>query len=197
VSSHTLIASLSLSLNLSTLFSLIQSLSSVSWTRGARPRGNLLYGQTWLETPDPVRSPKLSNHGRVQYSGGGPPGKRTYCTVPHHISVLPTSEVRTSESPGGERRGLGQIPASPSSPHPRGVLWSWSCACALGPWREDLAKFRSTVELVFCLVGARRLEGEVGDPHTWTLWRTALRAGSGSALAAGSIPVRPFFLFSP
>ncbi len=28
------------------------------------------------------RSPKLSNHGRVQYSGGGPPGKRTYCTVP-------------------------------------------------------------------------------------------------------------------
>ena len=83
------------------------------WTRGARPRGNLLYGQTWLETPDPVRSPKLSNHGRVQYSGGGPPGKRTYCTVSHHISVLPTSEVRTSESPGGGR-GLGQIPASPS-----------------------------------------------------------------------------------
>ena len=81
--------------------SLIQSLSSVSWTRGARPRGNLLYGQTWLETPDPVRSPKLSNHGRVQYSGGGPPGKRTYCTVPHHISVLPTSEVRTSEGRGG------------------------------------------------------------------------------------------------
>ena len=35
------------------------------WTRGARPRGNLLYGQTWLETPDPVRSPKLSSHGRV------------------------------------------------------------------------------------------------------------------------------------
>ena len=61
---------------------------------------------------------------------------------------------------------------------------------------EDLAKFRITVEFVFCLVGARRLEGEVGDPHTWTLWRTALRAGSGSALAAGSIPVRPFFLFS-
>ena len=91
-------------LSLSEIFiysSLIQSLSSVSWTRGARPRGNLLYGQTWLETPDPVRSPKLSNHGRVQYSGGGPPGKRTYCTVSHHISVLPTSEVRTSESPGG------------------------------------------------------------------------------------------------
>ena len=167
----------------------------MSWTRGARPRGNLLYGQTWLETPDPVRSPKLSNHGRVQYSGGGPPGKRTYCTVPHYISVLPTSEVRTSEGPAGEGRGLGQIPASPSSPHPRGVLWSWSCA--LGTWREDLAKFRSTVEFVFCLVGTWRLEGEVGDPHTWTLWRTALRAGSGSALAAGSIPVRPFFLFSP
>ena len=69
-------------LYLSSDSSLIQSLSSVSWTRGARPRGNLLYGQTWLETPDPVRSPKLSNHGRVQYSGGGPPGKRTYCTVP-------------------------------------------------------------------------------------------------------------------
>lgn len=92
-----------LSISLSDFSSLIQSLSSVSWTRGARPRGNLLYGQTWLETPDPVRSPKLSNHGRVQYSGGGPPGKRTYCTVPHHISVLPTSEVRTSESPGRRR----------------------------------------------------------------------------------------------
>ena len=65
-----------------------RSLSSVSWTRGARPRGNLLYGQTWLETPDPVRSPKLSNHGRVQYSGGGPPGKSTYCTVPQHISAF-------------------------------------------------------------------------------------------------------------
>ena len=73
----------------------------VCWARGARPQGKLLYGQTWLETPDPVRSPKLSNHGRVQYSGGGPPGKRTYCTVPHHISVLPTSEVRTSEGRGG------------------------------------------------------------------------------------------------
>ena len=164
----------------------------MSWTRGARPRGNLLYGQTWLETPDPVRSPKLSNHGRVQYSGGGPPGKRTYCTVSQHISVLPTSEVRTSESPGGGGRGLGLIPASPSLlckgstvelvfclrnlartwPNSR-VLWSWSSA--LGTWR---------------------LEGQVGDPHTWTLWRTALRAGSGSALAAGSIPVRPFFLFS-
>ena len=106
VFTHTYRFTLSLSeLFLHTLYlsddSLIQSLSSVSWTRGARPRGNLLYGQTWLETPDPVRSPKLSNHGRVQYSGGGPPGKRTYCTVPHHISVLPTSEVRTSESPGG------------------------------------------------------------------------------------------------
>ena len=100
VFTHTYRFTLSLSEPLYTI-SLIQSLSSVSWTRGARPRGNLLYGQTWLETPDPVRSPKLSNHGRVQYSGGGPPGKRTYCTVSHHISVLPTSEVRTSESPGG------------------------------------------------------------------------------------------------
>ena len=115
VLTHTYRFTLSLSLNsLIYSISLIQSLSSVSWTRGARPRGNLLYGQTWLETPDPVRSPKLSNHGRVQYSGGGPPGKRTYCTVPHHISLLPTSEVRTSASPGGERRGLGQIPASKS-----------------------------------------------------------------------------------
>ena len=167
MSSHTLIASLSLSDS-----SLIQSLSSVSWTRGARPRGNLLYGQTWLETPDPVRSPKLSNHGRVQYSGGGPPGKRTYCTVPHHISVLSTSEVRTSESPRGGAEDLAKfLQVLPC--YTRGVLWSWSSA--FGTWR---------------------FEGEVGDPHTWTLWRTALRAGSGSALAAGSIPVRPFFLFS-
>ena len=166
----------------------------MSWTRGARPRGNLLYGQTWLETPDPVRSPKLSNHGRVQYSGGGPPGKRTYCTVPHHISVLPTSEVRTSESPGGRAEDLAKFfrPVLPL------LIQGEYCGGGLLPWElgEDLAKFRSTVELVFCLVGARRLEGEVGDPHTWTLWRTALRAGSGSALAAGSIPVRPFFLFS-
>ena len=68
------------------------------WTRGARPRGNLLYGQTWLETPDPVRSPKLSNHGRVQYSRGGPAGKRTYCTVSilYLISLeCFKSEVRT------------------------------------------------------------------------------------------------------
>ena len=69
----------------------------VCWARGASPRGKLLYGQTWLETPDPVRSPKLSNHGRVQYSGGGPPGKRTYCTVFSkfkHVGRQP--EVRTS-----------------------------------------------------------------------------------------------------
>ena len=109
---------------------LLQSPFPVCWARGARPRGKLLYGQTWLETPDPVRSPKLSNHGRVQYSGGGPPGKRTYCTVPHHISILPTSEVRTSASPGGERRGLGQIPASKSF-----------LSSSKG----------STVEVVFCL----------------------------------------------
>ena len=49
--------------------------------RGSWPWGKVLYGHTWLETPDPVRSPKLSNHRRVQYSGGGPPGKRTYCTA--------------------------------------------------------------------------------------------------------------------
>ena len=131
MSSHTLIASLSLSELFSISISLIQSLSSVSWTRGARPRGNLLYGQTWLETPDPVRSPKLSNHGRVQYSGGGPPGKRTYCTVSHHISVLPTSEVRTSESPGGAEDFAKFRPVLPS--YARGVLWSWSSA--LGTWR--------------------------------------------------------------
>ena len=69
----------------------------VCWARGARPRGKLLYGQTWLETPDPVRSPKLSNHGRVQYSGGGPPGKRTYCTVlSFDVSDASEPEVRTS-----------------------------------------------------------------------------------------------------
>ena len=134
VFTHTYRFTLSLSelFILSLISSLIQSLSSVSWTRGARPRGNLLYGQTWLETPDPVRSPKLSNHGRVQYSGGGPPGKRTYCTVPHHISVLPTSEVRTSESPGkGQRTWPNSGQSFPAIT--RGVLWSWSSA--LGTWR--------------------------------------------------------------
>ena len=53
-----------------------------------------------METPDPVRSPKLSNHGRVQYSGGGPPGKRTYCTVPLKKSYDGEwSEVRTIWGP--------------------------------------------------------------------------------------------------
>ena len=56
-------------------------LLTVAGRRGSRPWGKVLYGHTWLETPDPVRSPKLSNHRRVQYSGGGPPGKRTYCTA--------------------------------------------------------------------------------------------------------------------
>ena len=145
VFTHTYRFTLSLSEPLYTI-SLIQSLSSVSWTRGARPRGNLLYGQTWLETPDPVRSPKLSNHGRVQYSGGGPPGKRTYCTVPHHISVLPTSEVRTSESPGGAEDLAKFRPVLPC--YTRGVLWIWSSA--LGTWR-GLSQIPESVELVFCL----------------------------------------------
>ena len=126
----------------------------VCWARGARPRGKLLYGQTWLETPDPVRSPKLSNHGRVQYSGGGPPGKRTYCTVSHHISVLPTSEVRTSESPG---KGQRTLPNSGQSFPP---MQGEYCGVSLLPSEhgEDLAKFPSTVELVFCLgdLAARR-----------------------------------------
>ena len=105
MSSHTLIASLSLS-ELSFIYSISDSvpIQCELDARSETSRENLLYGQTWLETPDPVRSPKLSNHGRVQYSGGGPPGKRTYCTVSHHISVLPTSEVRTSESPGKGQR---------------------------------------------------------------------------------------------
>lgn len=33
--------------------------------QGSQPCWSFLYGHTWLETPDPVRSPKLSNHGRV------------------------------------------------------------------------------------------------------------------------------------
>ena len=73
----------------------------VCWARGARPRGKLLYGQTWLETPDPVRSPKLSNHGRVQYSGGGPPGKRTYCTVSLKIYVMLGDSLRCARAPTG------------------------------------------------------------------------------------------------
>lgn len=68
----------------------------VCWARGARPQGKLLYGQTWLETPDPVRSPKLSNHGRVQYSGGGPPGKRTYCTV--SITTMSPNTLRSARA---------------------------------------------------------------------------------------------------
>ena len=135
VFTHTYRFTLSLSeLFLHTLYlsddSLIQSLSSVSWTRGARPRGNLLYGQTWLETPDPVRSPKLSNHGRVQYSGGGPPGKRTYCTVPLKKSYDGEwSEVRTIWGPPTLGRFRGREPCvsplsllSPLSPVSRSFL---------------------------------------------------------------------------
>ena len=84
-----------------------------------------------METPDPVRSPKLSNHGRVQYSGGGPPGKRTYCTVFSIISSSESSEVRTThpsthtwaqkntwaKSRHSPSTGLGRILFSrPSSP---------------------------------------------------------------------------------
>ena len=155
MSAHHLIAS-TLFLNTSlSLYNLLLHSSPfpVCWARGARPQGKLLYGQTWLETPDPVRSPKLSNHGRVQYSGGGPPGKRTYCTVSHHISVLPTSEVRTSESPGGAEDLAKFRPVLPC--YTRGVLWIWSSA--LGTWR-GLSQIPESVELVFCLrdLAARR-----------------------------------------
>ena len=51
-----------------------------------------------METPDPVRSPKLSNHGRVQYSGGGPPGKRTYCTVFIQLFSLTIHTLRSARS---------------------------------------------------------------------------------------------------
>lgn len=100
MSAHHLIAStlfLNTSLSLS-LYNLLLHSSPfpVCWARGARPQGKLLYGQTWLETPDPVRSPKLSNHGRVQYSGGGPPGKRTYCTV--SITTMSPNTLRSARA---------------------------------------------------------------------------------------------------
>lgn len=44
---------------------LLGHVATAKHCRGSIPRGSLLYGHTWLETPDPVRSPKLSNHGRV------------------------------------------------------------------------------------------------------------------------------------
>ena len=73
-------------------------------------RGNLLYGQTWLETPDPVRSPKLSNHGRVQYSGGGPPGKRTYCTVYIFLDFSDASKPEVRTSGAGTCEGIWPSP---------------------------------------------------------------------------------------
>ena len=76
--------------------------------RGSRPWGKVLYGHTWLETPDPVRSPKLSNHRRVQYSGGGPPGKRTYCTA-HKQPLFETILVlvpRRARTRSGQTLGL-------------------------------------------------------------------------------------------
>ena len=153
VFTHLSLHSLSLSefFMLSDFSSLIQSLSSVSWTRGARPRGNLLYGQTWLETPDPVRSPKLSNHGRVQYSGGGPPGKRTYCTVSHISLSSPHLRSARARAQGGGR-GLSQIHSGQSF---------------LSPSKG------STVESVFCLgdLAARRRSipthsGPCGGQHS-------------------------------
>ena len=45
-----------------------------------------------------VRTPKLSNHGRVQYSGGGPPGKRTYCTVFIQLFFLTIHTLRSARS---------------------------------------------------------------------------------------------------
>ena len=82
-------------------------------------------------------------------------------TVQFLIISLSSPHLRSARARarGGSAEDLAKFrQVSPSSPHPRGVLWSWSCACALGPWREDLAKFRSTVELVFCLgdLAARR-----------------------------------------
>ena len=92
-----------------------------------------------METPDPVRSPKLSNHGRVQYSGGGPPGKRTYCTVPLKKSYDGEwSEVRTIWGPPTLGRFRGREPCvsplsllSPLSPVSRSFL-SLSLSSRLG-----------------------------------------------------------------
>ena len=36
-------------------------------------------GQTRVEAPDPIRTPKLSTLGHTQYCGGGPRGNRVCC----------------------------------------------------------------------------------------------------------------------
>ena len=97
----------------------------VCWARGARPQGKLLYGQTWLETPDPVRSPKLSNHGRVQYSGGGPPGKRTYCTV--SITTMSPNTLRSARAQ--ERVWTWELGrhGDTQTGHMENVGWQWFC----------------------------------------------------------------------
>ena len=43
-----------------------------------------LHEQANIIKKSPLRDQRQL-HGRVQYSGGGPPGKRTYSTVPQHI----------------------------------------------------------------------------------------------------------------
>ena len=112
-------------------------------------------------------------------------------TVQFLIISLSSPHLRSARARAQGAEDLAKFrPVLPC--YTRGVLWIWSSA--LGTWR-GLSQISEYCGVVFCLVGTWRLEGEVGDPHTWTLWRTALRAGSGSALAAGSIPVRPFFLF--
>ena len=38
------------------------------------------YAHTMVKPPDPIRTPKLSTIGPVQYCGGGPRGNRRWCT---------------------------------------------------------------------------------------------------------------------
>ena len=87
--------------------------------RGSRPWGKVLYGHTWLETPDPVRSPKLSNHRRVQYSGGGPPGKRTYCTA---LNIFIFTKSRVPRRARREIAGFPHLSKFPSPPSPHSLF---------------------------------------------------------------------------
>jgi hypothetical protein len=115
--SHT--PQLSLSLFLLGTVSLCIGRDTVAGRRGSRPWGKVLYGHTWLETPDPVRSPKLSNHRRVQYSGGGPPGKRTYCTALNTFFIFMNSLVlRRARREISRFSPLGQLPSPFSSQFP-------------------------------------------------------------------------------
>ena len=134
MSVYTLIASLSLSLNSLYILYLSDSVpiqceldARSETSREPTVRSNLVGNagsRPISEAKQPWACPVL---------GWGTTGEaHVLYSFSHHISVLPTSEVRTSESPMGGAEDLAKfLQVLPC--YTRGVLWSW-CS-AFGTWR--------------------------------------------------------------